>query len=645
MKALYALLVGVNQYRAPMPPLLGCRNDVEAIGALLRSRLGAGATLATRTLLDQDATRAAIIAGFRDHLRRAGPEDSALFWFSGHGSWSPAPPRWEHLEPTRRMHSLICADSRHDGVPDLFDKELTVLIGEVAASGAHVTVVLDSCHSAGIAREGLPMLRSRFGPPADGPPRLDSLLPELAGLRSRTAAEQAPSYVLLAACRENESAYEIRSPDGPRGAFSLHLLHAMGRLGPEATYRQLLAAAGCEVENSVRNQVPTLRPQPGDLADRPFLGGRLRTPASPITMRYAGRAWQIDIGSCHGLVTGTGADAARVAVTGPGLPAGEARVVTVLVERSLVEPIGWWPELTTQYPVVLTSVPLPPAAIDVVPEAAAVATVLRATGSPYLRLAEEVETADLRVVAAPGGARIVDREGPQLGSDIALDEKGPARVVAALEHIVRWRSVRRLTNPLSRLANRVQVRVYPAEPAELALPRGREPLVARADGAYELAYDRGRPPSVFLRLDNTGDREVFCALLNLTDQLAIQAGLFDGEWVAPLSSAAVAWGDPIDLSLPPGRAVAPGARSTDHLMLIVAEAAFNPEFFVMPPLGEPLPTARDRFAITGLIDRLGFAAIHREFAEPPVTPDLRVHDWATTIIRLETVVPPPTGTD
>src|SRR5215210_4693353 len=100
MTSVYALLVGIDDYPAPVPALRGCCNDVAEMRAFLEGRVGAdGAALKSRTLLNAEATRAAVIAGFRDHLRRAGPDDVALFCYSGHGSRELAPEEFWHLEP------------------------------------------------------------------------------------------------------------------------------------------------------------------------------------------------------------------------------------------------------------------------------------------------------------------------------------------------------------------------------------------------------------------------------------------------------------------------------------------------------------------------------------------------------------------
>src|SRR5215467_11562814 len=101
-RTVYSLLVGIDAYQAPVPSLNGCVNDVEAIGELLRHQVARdGLRLEPETLTDQQATRQAVIERFRAHLGRAGAEDVALFYYSGHGSQEDAPPEFWRFEPDR----------------------------------------------------------------------------------------------------------------------------------------------------------------------------------------------------------------------------------------------------------------------------------------------------------------------------------------------------------------------------------------------------------------------------------------------------------------------------------------------------------------------------------------------------------------
>ncbi|MCA2708859.1 MAG: caspase family protein [Microcystis sp. M015S2] len=81
-----ALLVGIDQYGANIPPLPGCLTDVELQKDLLRYRFGfQDADIVTLT--GQQASREAIKAAFLEHLiAQARLGDVVIFHFSGYGS-------------------------------------------------------------------------------------------------------------------------------------------------------------------------------------------------------------------------------------------------------------------------------------------------------------------------------------------------------------------------------------------------------------------------------------------------------------------------------------------------------------------------------------------------------------------------------
>jgi Caspase domain len=79
-RSIYALLVGIDSYPAPVASLRGCVNDIVAIEAYLRGRVAQdGFELHVHTLKDQAATRQAVIDGFRQHLGQASNQDVAFF--------------------------------------------------------------------------------------------------------------------------------------------------------------------------------------------------------------------------------------------------------------------------------------------------------------------------------------------------------------------------------------------------------------------------------------------------------------------------------------------------------------------------------------------------------------------------------------
>jgi caspase domain-containing protein len=565
LATVYALLVGINAYPHSGGALDGCVNDVRLARALLDERFPAG-ELKVRTLVDSEATRAAVIAGFREHLGRAGRGDIALFWFSGHGSWMPVPAELPWAEPSGQCQTIVCHDSRRDGVPDLVDKELAVLVREVTERGAHLVSVQDCCHSQSGMR-GNP--RTRSLPPLMRMPAPELLLPELTAARV-VPGEQNPRHVALAACRTYEYAHETTLDSQVHGAFTAALAQALTRLGGRATYREVLDAVRVNLEGGFPVQHPVL----DGPADLEFLSGRRREPRSTVTLRFFRSAWEIDLGAVHG-------------IAGPGTllgvlesaPPREVRVTTVLAERSLVAPIGWAPDERTQYRMTLTRVPLPPvtAAVDGAPDV--VARLVRALGSsPYVRV---VAADPMLRVRAPSDDHIQISG----GDGVPVEERGIREAVADLEHIARWTQLRTLGNPGSALHDAVRLEVVPARPGEQYLPDDGRP--AYPGRTLHLTYSStGAAPSVFVRMVNTTDLDLYCVLLNLTDTYRVHADLFPGEHLAAHRTTAAAKGRPIRLMLPPDRPAGPGATVTDWLLLLVTEEPFNAGHLTLPRLRE-----------------------------------------------------------
>jgi len=666
--AVYALLVGIDVYPAPVPRLHGAGNDALAARGWL---LDAGVPPeGIRLLRDGEATRAAILAGFEEHLGQARDGDTAVFWYAGHGSQQPVPARYAHLESSGLMQTVVCVDSRTAGGRDLADKELRVLIHRLAGRGAHVLTVMDCCHAESSTRrpdgavEAVRSIARRADAPGGG------LLPELAdpavldALLERTEGA-APDHVALGACRYHQGARELRL-DEVRGVFSLALtveLYRARRAGALPTYRDLLTAARCYVENRLPDQQPVLYPDasPAELADRPFLGGAVVARPAPLTMSWRG-GWEIDAGSCHGITAPTDHGETRVAVAERG-PLREARVLEVRPERSVVAPIGWQPDLSRQYPVVVSAVALPEAtavptvgaeggqaAVDLFTAAANTAG---PGGGPsaHLRVAAPAEAPEsswlLEVRAVrPGALRLIDpeREDPATLPDLSCSTAAEARAaVAVAEHLARWRRIRALANPASALDGRIRLELVHA-PAGVRRDDGRgAPLRPGPDGVIALEYtldgDTWAAPRVFLRLRNTSGRRLHCVLLDLTDRYQIATGLFDGDPIGPGHTAFVRDGAAVEMRLPAGRALTPGARTTDWFKVLISPEPLSAQPFRMAPADRPRP-AGDRAARTRhILESFGYGD-GRRVAHPET---VEAAEWAAVTIPVSTGIPKRTG--
>jgi len=147
----YALLVGIDDYKSEdINDLGGCKNDVENMQKHTKD-------FDTLPLTNEDATRKAIIDNFRTHLGKATKGDLALFYFSGHGSREVSPSEFEPYQQDKRHETIVCHDSDtsidNKQVYDIADKEMKLLINELAIKGAEVVVIYDCCHSGSGTRD------------------------------------------------------------------------------------------------------------------------------------------------------------------------------------------------------------------------------------------------------------------------------------------------------------------------------------------------------------------------------------------------------------------------------------------------------------------------------------------------------------
>jgi uncharacterized caspase-like protein len=217
-RTVYALMVGIDAYRSPVPPLNGCVNDIRSLEALLRERLrGSDLGFDPLLLLNKQARRQAVIDGFLKHLCKAGPDDVALFCYAGHGSQERTPPEFWHLEPDRLDETLVCVDSRDPGRYDLADKELAKLIAQVAKREPHILVILDSCHSGSGTRDISATGVRRV--PTDArdrplstflvtPTEAEALVAEGRTIKASSGWVKLPKgrHVVMSACHDNEEA-------------------------------------------------------------------------------------------------------------------------------------------------------------------------------------------------------------------------------------------------------------------------------------------------------------------------------------------------------------------------------------------------------------------------------------------------------
>ena len=659
-KTIHALLVGIDQYNPPVPKLSGCVNDIDAFESFLNAR-AAGIKPQILTLRNEQATRAAMIAGFRDHLGKAQAGDVALLYYAGHGSQEPAPPEFWHLEPDKLDETLVCYDSREAGKFDLADKELNKLIDEVASKGAHVVAILDCCHSGSGTRnlegETMPVRRA----PLDSRSRpVGSFLvsateaSRLAGTRGVAggkASSPVGRHVLLAACRDEQVASEYRGDGKPRGAFSYFLGDTLRTANGPLTYRDLFARTNVLLKTAIGTQSAQLEATSSEDLDALFLDGAIQPTESYFLIARDGPRWTMAAGSVHGVPRAEPDatmelalfpfDATPEVLKDRSKSKGTARVVEVGPTSSLVEIQGVTPGSADTFKGVPITLPLPALAVSFEGDAEGIELARQAlaqagpNGKPslYVREARDAAAAEFRLLARSGQYRIArpidDR--PIVGQLDGYGEENARKAIQRLEHMARWSIASRLANPASSIAR---------DELEMTIVQGEKELTgSEIRLSYEYTDGKWVPPQFMIRLRNHGSRRLYAALLDLTETFRISAALQESGSIA-LDPGQEAWAyrkRPIPATVPDELWRQGVVEIKDILKLIVCTTEFDARLMEQPALDLPRPAPpQARSVRQGGLDALMKRVQTRNLGDDNAA---SLDDWTATSVVFTTVRP------
>ncbi len=332
---IYALLVGINNYQDPkIPDLGGCVGDSQRIQAFLQTFTQQRSIgFAYKFLHNQAAHREALLSELSTFFSKAGPEDIALFYFSGHGSYelSPSDPHF-YLDNGGPTHETICPyDSNYERgeakVWDIADKELRLLIHRIGSQnqgeqGPEVITIFDSCHSGSATRHKFVPGTSKEKNP-DSPPSLrpvDSFIQGvfIHGKYALPPKDEGPRRIHFAACSHNERAWEGRLIENGKetrsGYFTRALLDALQKTQTEISYQNLQHACISAVHNrwKIDTQHPRIDVSGGISLHQNFLipsrqsqyprGGNSHLHFFNFQQNKEGE-WTVNIGAVHGMQT------------------------------------------------------------------------------------------------------------------------------------------------------------------------------------------------------------------------------------------------------------------------------------------------------------------------------------------------------
>lgn len=367
---LYALLIGIDCY-LPLKPsdtpnpmnLHGCVSDINRTEGFLRTQLGlADDHILKLTATDAGAgqpveppdkwpSRENIVNAFRWLDKVAAPGDQIYVHYSGHGGRVRTPPRFQHLKWGADMDEVL-VPTDYSLTEDNFlrDFELAHILRGYVNRQLIVTVVLDSCHSGGAARSesalaGLEQngvavrtideVRAVLPPPRILVASDEELAATCQTLASKPTRDfdvgnvwqlEPEGYLLLAACRASEYAYEQAFDGaGHSGALTYWLLDSLERLGTDVPAKTLYDRVLAKVHSYFRRQTPQLQ----GVTDRALFGvkrARLPNWVNVLQMSEADDEVELNVGQAQGVSLG-----ARFAI----YPRGETDLTRVERRRAL----------------------------------------------------------------------------------------------------------------------------------------------------------------------------------------------------------------------------------------------------------------------------------------------------------------------
>lgn len=268
----YALLVGINKYSIPNADLNGCVNDVNAMWEILVKEFGFKPDN-IRVLVDERATKQAILKRLHWLTGSAKDGDFLVFHFSGHGSFV----RDRSGDELDDNSDELVVTYDHSWDNPLIDDEIALAFKNIP-EGAFLTFISDSCHSGSVSREIVSEQKAKYiHPPLDIVCRSrdrDLAISKIGwvsntrGINDITRLED-QRHMLISGCRDNQTSADATFNGVWRGALTYTLLNII-RENPDANWLQIHEKVIAKLKASNFSQVPQLSGPSKMLERKPF---------------------------------------------------------------------------------------------------------------------------------------------------------------------------------------------------------------------------------------------------------------------------------------------------------------------------------------------------------------------------------------
>jgi len=476
-KRIFALLVGINQYPEDVSNLRGCVQDVLDVQDMLMGMYQVPAAHIV-TLTDQEANRKNFIHAFRSHFKQARQGDTIFFHYSGHGSRENASKEFWPYFPEKKNETLVLADSRTPGGLDLADKELALLLHELAPLQADIVLGIDACHAGSITRKESDLLQQRKRQSErEGVDR--SLEEYLEGQYQQMLKREGEIYIprtkhlVMSACSQFQSAYETKEN---KGAFTTALLASLQNT--ELTYSEVFSQANIKIKQWAYNQNPVIYPAEGFNTFCRFLTQEESKATFYPNVYFAKegkeKQWIMEMGAIQGVPTDSEEPGVLEVLTNEDQVVGKATIAEVLTDKSVIlveegvplEPSQTYKAKITHLPVAQMQVSLDGSQL----EKDLFKNEFGQKNALMLQVQEDLPFALYRVNCTEKDYLIEEGETQQLiygvtqetGKRSVLSKKMASfkeliqkaaihQIVQALEHITRWHQLLQLKNQRAKI--------------------------------------------------------------------------------------------------------------------------------------------------------------------------------------------------
>ena len=597
---LFALLVGIDNYNAPITPLGGCVNDVTKLAQYLKNETNDFEPL-IKTLTDEEATKGNIVLQFEKHLSKATKEDTVLFYYSGHGTQEDADEVFWRGESDKKLETIVCFDSvyKSNGITRinlLADKELRFLIGNLSKTQAHIVTIFDCCHSGGNTRNGdfdtpavhskntLDIQKRRLSmafPKRNWEDFIfsDSISQQDFKMKGISTCMPEGEHLQIAACQDDESAYEV----GGEGVFTKNLINILQRCGGSISYHRLQSTIQGYLRHQF-NQCPKIY-SVGDssVLFSNFLNKNSTESGLKGSISYNSTlGWTLDMGSMQGMVSGIELVLLDQNKRQSYKAVIESVNVTYATIRFLAADASHISEgliFTTEINSFFTNalhVFIDPSVTEYLEQTSLPDKI---KGSGHLSLTEEITLADYcltafdesLILSYPGNPKVPLVPKIELGT---FGESEGNLVFNYLDHLSRHTFVKYLHNPGAFMVhpNLIDLSVFLSEEGQSTLPISNDTLLLN----YEKT-DEAWKGSIRIKLRNNSDRKLYCALCYLSLNFGVFTNMLQ-EGVIGLGPRQEVWafeGNAIHFKLEPEITTFEYPESISYMKLLISTEDFS----------------------------------------------------------------------